>query len=61
MVNAKGEFLGATFDGDIHSPGQARGHDGAINRTAVVATSAATEALSKVYGPTALVKELTGK
>ena len=37
------------------------GYDGSINRTVVVATSAATEALSKVYGQTALVKELTGK
>ncbi len=61
VVNAKGEILGAAFDGNIHSLGGAFGYDGAINRTVVVATSAATEALSKVYGRTALVKELTGK
>jgi hypothetical protein len=61
VVNAKGEVLGAAFDGNIHSLGGAFGYDGAINRTVVVATSAATEALDKVYGRTALVKELTGK
>jgi hypothetical protein len=61
VVNAKGEVLGAAFDGNIHSLGGAFGYDGSINRTVVVATSAATEALTKVYGRTALVKELTGK
>ena len=61
VVNARGEVLGAAFDGNIHSLGGAFGYDGSINRTVVVATSAATEALTKVYGQTALVKELTGK
>ncbi|WP_374653654.1 S46 family peptidase [Phenylobacterium sp.] len=61
VVNARAEVLGAAFDGNIHSLGGAFGYDGAINRTVVVATSAATEALDKVYGRTALVKELTGK
>jgi hypothetical protein len=61
VVNAKGEILGAAFDGNIHSLGGAFGYDGALNRTVVVATSAATEALAKVYGQAALVKELTGK
>ncbi|MET3528348.1 S46 family peptidase [Phenylobacterium koreense] len=61
VVNAKGEILGAAFDGNIHSLGGAFGYDGSINRTVVVATSAATEALAKVYGRTELVKELTGK
>jgi len=61
VVNARGEVLGAAFDGNIHSLGGAYGYDGSINRTVVVATSAATEALSKVYGQGALVKELTGK
>lgn len=61
VVNAKGEILGAAFDGNIHSLGGAFGYDGAINRTVVVSTAAATEALSKVYGQTALAKELTGK
>lgn len=48
-------------DGNIHSLGGDCGYDGAVNRTVVVATSAATEALTKVYGQTALVKELTGR
>ena len=61
VVNAKAEILGAAFDGNIHSLGGDYGYDGAINRTVVVATSAATEALQKVYGQTALVKELTSK
>ncbi len=61
VINAKAEILGAAFDGNIHSLGGDYGYDGAINRTVVVATSAATEALEKVYGQTALVKELTAK
>ncbi|WP_310540497.1 S46 family peptidase [Phenylobacterium sp.] len=61
VLNAKAEILGAAFDGNIHSLGGNYGYDPAINRTVVVATSAATEALEKVYGQAALVKELTGK
>lgn len=61
VINAKAEILGAAFDGNIHSLGGNYGYDGAINRTVVVATSAATEALQKVYGQTALVKELMAK
>jgi hypothetical protein len=53
--------IGAAFDGNIHSLGGAYGYDGTMNRTVVVATSAITEALTKVYGRTALVAELTGK
>jgi hypothetical protein len=61
VISAKGEVLGAAFDGNIHSLGGNYGYDGALNRTVVVSTAAATEALQKVYGQTALVKELTGK
>jgi hypothetical protein len=61
VVNAKGEVLGAAFDGNIHSLGGDYGYDGTINRTVVVSTAAATEALDKVYGDTALLKELTAK
>ncbi|WP_257816738.1 S46 family peptidase [Phenylobacterium sp. J367] len=61
VVNARGEVLGAAFDGNIHSLGGAYGYDGTINRTVVVSTAAATEALNKVYGLTGLVKELTAK
>ncbi|HRD45990.1 MAG TPA: S46 family peptidase [Caulobacter sp.] len=58
VVNAKGEVIGAAFDGNIHSLGGAYGYDGAINRTVVVSTAAITEALKVVYGRDALVKEL---
>ena len=58
VVNARGEVLGAAFDGNIHSLGGDYGYDGAINRTVVVSTAAATEALRKIYGRDALLAEL---
>lgn len=61
VINAKGEVIGAAFDGNIHSLGGAYGYDGTVNRTVVVSTAAITEALDKVYGRKALVKELLGK
>ena len=62
VVNARGEVIGAAFDGNIHSLGGAYGYDGSINRTVVVSTAAITEALKVVYARDALVKELmTGK
>lgn len=59
VINAKGEVVGAAFDGNIHSLGGAYYYDGTINRTVTVATPAILEALEKVYGRTALVRELT--
>jgi hypothetical protein len=61
VLNAKAEILGAAFDGNIHSLGGDYGYDGTLNRTVVVSTAAATEALQKVYGQQALVKELMAK
>jgi hypothetical protein len=61
VVNAKGEVLGAAFDGNIHSLGGAYGYDPRVNRMVTVSTAAITEALNKVYGRTALVAELTGR
>lgn len=58
VISAEGEVLGAAFDGNIHSLGGDFGYDGALNRTVVVSTAAATEALQKVYGLDHLVKEL---
>ncbi len=58
VLNAKGEVIGAAFDGNIHSLGGAFAYDGAINRTVVTSTAGATEALLQVYGRTALVDEL---
>jgi hypothetical protein len=61
VVNAKGQIVGAAFDGNIHSIAGDFSYDGALNRTIAVSTQAITEALDKVYGDTALVKELTGR
>ncbi|MFC3077091.1 S46 family peptidase [Phenylobacterium terrae] len=61
VVNAKGEVLGAAFDGNIHSLGGNYGYDGTANRTVVVSTAAITEALDKVYGQQALLKELKAR
>jgi hypothetical protein len=61
VISAKAEILGAAFDGNIHSLGGDYGYDGAINRTVVVSTAAATEALHKVYGADSLVRELSAK
>jgi hypothetical protein len=61
VVNAKGEVLGAAFDGNIHSLGGNYGYDGEVNRTVVVSTAAISEALDKVYGQQALLKELKAR
>ena len=61
LINAKGEVIGAIFDGNIHSLGGDYGYDPVLNRSVAVSTAAVTEALSKVYGQDALVRELTGK
>ena len=58
VISAKGEVLGAAFDGNIHSLGGNYGYDGTLNRTVVVSTAGATEALRHVYGADALVREL---
>lgn len=61
VLNARGEVIGVAFDGNIHSIAGAYGYDGTTNRTVIVSTAAITEALIKVYGRKALVKELIGK
>ncbi len=61
LINAKGEVIGAIFDGNIHSLGGDYGYDGAINRSVAVSTAAVTEALRKVYGAQALAAELTAE
>jgi hypothetical protein len=60
LINAKAEVIGAVFDGNIHSLGGDYGYDGSINRGVTVSTAAITEALTKVYGDTALAAELAG-
>jgi Peptidase S46 len=61
LINAKGELIGAVFDGNIHSLGGAFAYDGTLNRGVAVTTAAETEALEKVYGQRALVNELMGR
>ena len=61
VINARGEVIGTAFDGNIHSIAGAYGYDASVNRTVVVSTAAITEALTKVYGRDALVRELLGK
>jgi hypothetical protein len=61
VINARGEVVGAAFDGNIDSLGGAFGFDARVNRTVSVSTAAITEALRNVYGDQALVRELTAK
>ena len=61
LINAKGEVIGAVFDGNIHSLGGDYGYDGALNRTIAVSAAAISEALDKVYGRANLLAELAGK
>jgi hypothetical protein len=60
-IDARGQVIGAVFDGNIHSLGGAFGFDDTQNRSVVVSTAAITEALDKVYGAHAMVTELTAQ
>ncbi len=60
LINAKGQVIGAIFDGNIHSLGGDYGYDPVLNRGVAVSTAAIGEALDKVYGQKALLAELTG-
>ena len=59
-INAKGEVVGAIFDGNIESLGGAFGFDDRVNRTVIVSTAAITEALRNVYDNQTLADELEG-
>jgi len=58
VVDAKGQIVGAAFDGNIHSIAGDFAYDGTLNRTVAVSTVAISQALDKVYGDTVLAKEL---
>jgi hypothetical protein len=60
-IDAKGNVIGAVFDGNIESLGGAFGYDETVNRGVAVSTVAVTEALKKVYHDENLVHELTGR
>ena len=57
-LNAKGEVIGAVFDGNIHSLGGDFAYDPKVNRSVSVSAAAIQEALAKIYGREDLVKEL---
>ena len=59
VVNAKGQIVGTAFDSNIHGIAGDFTYDAALNRTIAVSTVAISEALQKVYGDTALARELS--
>jgi hypothetical protein len=61
VIDAKGNVVGAIFDGNIDSLGGAFGFDARVNRAVAVSTAAITEALRTVYDNKALVLELQGQ
>jgi hypothetical protein len=58
LLNRAGEVVGLVFDGNDHSIAGNYGYDPALNRTVAVHSEAILEALTKVYGADALVREL---
>lgn len=61
LLNKDGEVVGLVFDGNMASQAGNFGYDGRENRTVAVHGELMTTALEKVYGATALLKELRGK
>ena len=58
LLNARGDVVGLLFDGNIHSISGAYWFDTAKNRSIAVHPAIMREALSKVYGATAILAEL---
>jgi hypothetical protein len=58
VVDARGQMVGAAFDGNQASIAGDFAYDGAANRTVVVSTAAINEALGKVYGRPDILREL---
>ena len=58
LINARGDAIGAIFDGNIHSLGGDYGYDPALNRSVAVSAAAITEALRKVYHAPGIAAEL---
>jgi hypothetical protein len=61
LINAKGDVVGLVFDGNIHSVSGAYWFDTEKNRTVAVHPAIIKEALSKVYGATSLLAEMSRK
>ena len=58
VINAKGEVIGAAFDGNIHSISGAYWFDTVNNRAVAVHPAIIRTALTQVYGATSLAAEL---
>jgi hypothetical protein len=58
VIDAKGEIIGAAFDGNILSLGGSFAFDDDVNRSVAVSTAAVTEALDIVYHDEPLLAEL---
>jgi hypothetical protein len=61
IVNAKGEYVGLVFDGNIQSLVGRYAYDDARNRTVAVHSSGIIEAMRAVYGMGKLADEVVGK
>ena len=61
LLDAKGEVVGAAFDGNIQSLGGTFGFDESVNRSVIVSSAAITEALEVVYDDKPLVAELMAR
>ncbi len=61
IVNAKGEYVGLVFDGNIQSLVGRYAYDDARNRTVAVHSSGIIEAMRSVYGLGALADEVAGE
>jgi hypothetical protein len=61
LISAKGEVVGLLFDGNIHSISGSYWFDTEKNRAVAVHPAIMKEAMSKVYGADALLKELSKK
>jgi len=61
IVNAKGEYVGLVFDGNIQSLVGRYAYDDARNRTVAVHSSGILEAMRSVYGMGKLAEEVAGK
>jgi hypothetical protein len=61
LISAKGEVVGLLFDGNIHSISGSYWFDTEKNRAVAVHPAIMREAMSKVYGADALLKELSAK
>jgi hypothetical protein len=58
LINAKGNIVGLLFDGNIHSISGAYWFDNDKNRAIAVHPAIMREALTKVYGASAIAREL---